>query len=352
MSQPVAVEGHYDIPGFRFESGETLPTLRIGYLRYGALDADHGNLLLVMPGTGNTRHSAAGHVGPGLAYDTSRYCVVCTDGIGGGTSGRPSDGLRARFPRYTIRDMARAHYLLARDGLGLGDTPAAVVAGASMGAFQALEYVIHHPLHARQAVLLVPAGRAGTLFRGVVARLTEIVRLDPAWCEGAYGPAPERGLRTAGRHYWPWTVSDAWLDALTPAQAEAACAATGDWFAQWDAWDLLRRYETSAAHDVGLPFGGDARAALARVRAQTLVLACAQDRLLGVAQARALAAGIEHGTFAAFDSPKGHLAWRAEPGSAHTHEITRRVRAFLNLPTTVIDPPPGLSSPGTAAGEG
>lgn len=332
MSILPPAEGHYDIPDFSFESGARLSTLRIGYVRHGRLNAARDNLLLVMPGTGNTRHSAAGHVGPGLAYDTTRYCVVCTDAIGAGASSRPSQGLREGFPRYTVRDMAHAHYRLAAQGLGLGTTPVAVVAGASMGAFQALEYAIHHPEHVRDAVLLVPAARAGTLFRTVVARLQDIVRLDPAWRGGAYATAPLDGLRAAGRHYFPWTVSDAWLDALTPAEAEAACAATGEWFAQWDAWDLLRRYESSASHDVAGPFGGDCGAALARVRARTLVLACAQDRLLGLPQAQALAAALPRGTLTVFESPKGHLAWRAEPGSAQTRQITAAVREFLNLP--------------------
>jgi hypothetical protein len=75
-----------------------------------------------MPGTGNLRHSTLEHVGPGRAYDTDQYCVVCTDAIGGGTSSQPADGLHERFPKYSIRDMVHAQYLLARDGLGLGAT--------------------------------------------------------------------------------------------------------------------------------------------------------------------------------------------------------------------------------------
>lgn len=351
MSTPSMEEAVAEIADFRFESGQVLPTLRIAYVRQGALNAARSNLLLVMPGTGNTRHSALGHVGPGLAYDTDHYCVVCTDGIGGGGSSRPSEGLRGGFPRYTIRDMAHAHHRLARECLGLGDTPVAVVAGASMGAFQALEYVVHYPQHARRAVLLVPAGRASTLFQTVVERLTEIVRLDPDWQEGRYVRQPEQGLRAAGRHYFPWTVSDAWIDALDTAQARAACDAAGAWFAQWDAWDLVRRYETSAAHDVGLGFGGDTQAALSRVQAETLVLACEEDRLLGLAQARRLADGIPGSTFRTFSSPKGHLAWKAEPGSPQTREVTRAVRAFLGL-SSCLTPRRVPAPPVSSLGEG
>ena len=69
-TRPPAVEGTFTINNFTFESGETLPELRVGYVRYGTLNAKRDNLCLVMPGTGNLRHSTLEHVGPGRAYDT------------------------------------------------------------------------------------------------------------------------------------------------------------------------------------------------------------------------------------------------------------------------------------------
>ena len=118
LPRPTPVEGSYTLRDFTFESGETLKELRLGYVKYGTLNAARNNLCLVMPGTSNLRHGTADHVGPGRAYDTDRYCVVCTDSIGGGTSSQPADGLYDAFPRYTIRDMARAQHQLATEGLG------------------------------------------------------------------------------------------------------------------------------------------------------------------------------------------------------------------------------------------
>ena len=205
---PAGTEGVHTIEGFRFESGELIDALRVGYVAYGRLAPARDNLLLLMPGTGNVRYSALGHVGPGRAYDTDRYCVVCTDAIGGGASSQPADGLRERFPRYTIRDMVRAQQQLVRDGLGLGSTPAAVIAGASMGAFQALEWVVGAPGTARKAVLLVPGWRGGHVLALATARMIEMIELDARWNGGAYDAPPLDGLRAAGRHYFPWTVTD------------------------------------------------------------------------------------------------------------------------------------------------
>lgn len=71
-TRPPAYEGLFTLKHFTFESGQTLPELNIGYLRFGELNAQRDNLLLVLPGTGNVRHSVLEHIGPGRAYD-SRY---------------------------------------------------------------------------------------------------------------------------------------------------------------------------------------------------------------------------------------------------------------------------------------
>jgi pimeloyl-ACP methyl ester carboxylesterase len=49
--------------------------------------------------------------------DATRYFLVLPDGIGHGGSSKPSDGRRARFPRYGYRDMIEAQYRLVTEGL-------------------------------------------------------------------------------------------------------------------------------------------------------------------------------------------------------------------------------------------
>ena len=177
-------ESVFSIPRFEFESGETLADLRVGYVTHGVLNAARDNAILVPPGTGNTRHSADGYIGPGKAFDTRRYCVIAVDGIGAGASSRPGDGLRGRFPRYSVRDMVRAEHALVTEGLGISRL--AAVAGASMGAFQALEWAIHFPHVPARVVLLVPAARAGNIMRSIVRSMIEVIQLDPLWRAGDY----------------------------------------------------------------------------------------------------------------------------------------------------------------------
>lgn len=331
-TRPPAHEGLFTLKDFTFECGQTLPELNIGYLRFGELNAQRDNLLLVLPGTGNVRHSILEHIGPGRAYDTDHYCVISTDAIGGGTSSKPADGLGAAFPDYTIRDMVHAQVQLVKSGLGLGDQPIAVLAGASMGAFQALEWLIHYPDMVLSAILLVPDWRASNSFQLATQRMVDIIKLDPHWNNGHYTSPPTEGLRLAGKHYFAWTVTDDYIAESDYSALEREASAAGDWFASWDAWSLLKRYQASSKHDVSACFDGLLANALARVNANTLVLPCTTERLLSVEGAKQLAEGLTNVTYAPVDSNKGHLAWRAMPGSSQTQFINRTIRKFLSLP--------------------
>jgi len=320
-------EDSFVIPRFQFESGESLTNLKVGFVTHGTLNAAGDNAILISPGTANTRHSADGYIGPGKAFDTNRFFIIAVDGIGAGTSSKPQDGLMGDFPRYTVRDMVRAAHSLVTDEFNLSRL--AAVAGASMGAFQSLEWGILFPNFPMRIVLLVPASATGNIMRCVVRNMIDVIQLDPEWNNGRYLAPPLRGLEAAGRLYFPWTVADTWLESLSPEMLELEIATTVHRAKAWDAWDLIRRYEASAAHDVAAPFGGDLAAALGKVRAPTLVMPSSTDRLLGVASSRAIARHVTHSEYAEISSERGHLGWRAIEGTPETVFINQRIKAFL-----------------------
>ena len=325
---PVAgTEASHRIGRFAFEAGGALDDLVVGYVTHGVLNGARDNAILLLPGTANNRHSADGYIGSGKAFDTSRYFIIAVDAIGAGTSSKPSDGLGGRFPSYNIRDMVRAELALVQQVFGISRLRA--VAGASMGAFQALEWSILQPEMMDSSILIVPAARAGNTFRSIVSAATQAVKLDPAWNNGEYRNQPLAGLRMAGRLYYPWTVTDAWIEQLSPAQLDAEAGNTIERAARWDAWDFIRRYEASASHDVSQAFGGDMARALACVKARTLVLPSATDRLLPVDAARAMAQGIRHAAYAEIPGARGHLGWRAVEGAPETGFINDQVALFL-----------------------
>src|SRR5262249_9473562 len=138
---PEPVSGDYVIRGFRFASGETLPELKIHYRTLGSPRRDSKgivrNAVLILHGTtgsgkGFFSENFAGVLfGPGQLLDSSKYYLVFPDGIGHGESSRPSDGLRARFPRYNYDDMVEAERRLLTEGLQVDHLR--LVIGTSMG---------------------------------------------------------------------------------------------------------------------------------------------------------------------------------------------------------------------------
>src|SRR6266404_3818941 len=96
------LEGDFVLPNFRFQSGETLPELKLHYRTIGTPKKNEKgvvqNAVLVLHGTGGSgtsllRESFADALfGPGQLLDASRYYIILPDGIGHGKSNKPSDG--------------------------------------------------------------------------------------------------------------------------------------------------------------------------------------------------------------------------------------------------------------------
>ncbi|HEX8391342.1 MAG TPA: homoserine O-acetyltransferase [Longimicrobium sp.] len=143
------------VPAFTLESGEVLRGVRQAYHLDGALNAARDNLVLIVHAlTGSA--DAAGDwwravIGPGLAVNTDRYAVLCTNLLGScyGTTG-PSEPGRDEFPLVTTRDQARLIHGLVEE---LGVRSVALVAGGSLGGMVAMEWAAAHPDAFRSAVV-------------------------------------------------------------------------------------------------------------------------------------------------------------------------------------------------------
>ena len=143
---------------FQLETGHTLPELKIAYHTYGELNAAHDNVVWVCHAL--TANSDVADWWPhtietGKFLDPARHFVVCANILGShyGTTGplhtNPQTGTPyyRDFPPFTIRDIVRAHILLA-DALGIGRIGALV--GSSVGGFQAVEWAVTEPPRPRR----------------------------------------------------------------------------------------------------------------------------------------------------------------------------------------------------------
>ncbi|HEX2740433.1 MAG TPA: homoserine O-acetyltransferase [Rubrobacter sp.] len=209
---------HHCIGSFEPELGGSLREVTLAYETWGELNEAADNaVLLVHALTGDSR--AAGGpsaeykrggwwdpmVGPGLAVDTEKYFVVCSNVIGGcsGSTGpasvEPGTGRHygMRFPVVTIRDMVRAQRRLL-DALGVRRL--ALVAGGSIGGQQALEWAVEFPDFVQKAVPIAATGALGPQGVGMSEIGRRAIMADPDWQDGYYygtGRSPDRGLAIA-----------------------------------------------------------------------------------------------------------------------------------------------------------
>jgi homoserine O-acetyltransferase len=276
-----AVESDFVARDFKFASGETLPELKIHYRTLGTPRRDASgvvrNAVMVLHGTGGSgagflSSSFGGQLfGPGQLLDAQQYFIILPDGIGHGRSSKPSDGLHARFPKYTYDDMVRAQHAMLVDGLKV--THARLIMGTSMGAMHCWVWGETYPDFADGLVPLASApteiaGRNRIMRRMIVDSITR----DPAWDGGEYKTEPHDGLVAANNILMMMTSSPLQWHKLG-ATREAADAWYEDQIrsrvASTDANDMLYQYNASRDYDPS--------ASLEKITAPLLAINSADD---------------------------------------------------------------------------
>jgi homoserine O-acetyltransferase len=203
---PTPQEGAYVVRDFHFQSGETLPEVRLHYYTLGKPVKDANgrttNAVLILHGTGGSgdnffRPIFAGVLfGPGQLLDATKYFLILPDNVGHGKSSKPSDGLHARFPQYEYADMIALQHELVDKGLGVNHLR--LILGTSMGCMHSWLWGEAYPeyMDALMPLACQPAQVAG---RNRVWRKMVIdgIRQDPDWKNGDYTTEPRAGLQIA-----------------------------------------------------------------------------------------------------------------------------------------------------------
>jgi homoserine O-acetyltransferase len=202
--------------GLRLDSGVTLGPIRVAYETYGALNERRDNAILVCHALSGSAHAAgapAGDrkpgwwdpmIGPGRAFDTDRYCVICSNVLGScyGTTGPssidPATGapFGLSFPVVTIRDMVNVQRRLLER---LGVRSLATVTGGSMGGMQALAWAVAYPESVRSVIAIATTHRHSPQQIAFNEVGRQAIMTDPGWNRGAYDRAagPRHGLAVA-----------------------------------------------------------------------------------------------------------------------------------------------------------
>jgi homoserine O-acetyltransferase len=252
---PAPKRGVWIAKDFRFQSGETFAELKIGYATVGD---PSGEPVVILHGTAG---SAASMLNPGFAgelfgagqpLDAAKYYIILPDAIGAGASSKPSDGMRAKFPRYNYEDMVAAQHRLVSEGLGVKHVR--LVLGNSMGGMHAWLWGVRHP-DFMDALVPMAAQPTGMSSRNWMMRrmIIDAVRNDPDWKGGDYASQPQ-AFRIANVFFGIATNGGtlAWqqmaptreaADKLLDGRLKAAFTAdANDFLYQWDS---SRDYDAS-----------------------------------------------------------------------------------------------------------
>jgi homoserine O-acetyltransferase len=318
-----------DLGPLKLESGGRLPAVRLAYETWGELNEDGTNAVLVLHALTGDSHvtgpATAGHrtagwwqdlVGPGAPVDTDRWFVVAPNVLGGcqGSTGPASPGpdgkpWGSRFPLLTVRDQVAAEIRLS-DLLGIDAW--SLVIGASLGGLRVLEWAASAPERVEAiAAIATAAQTSGDQIAGFHTQLAAI-RADPRYRDGDYydapdGEGPSRGLSLARRmamlNYRTAAELNvrferSWQSDLDPLGGGGRFAVEsyldfhGNRFTRrFDANSYLVLTEAMNSHDIGRGRGGVA-AALADIRAKSLVLGIDSDRYFTLEGQQEIAAGL------------------------------------------------------------
>jgi homoserine O-acetyltransferase len=277
---PTPTEGDFVLRDYKFATGETMPELRLHYRTLGTPEKDKDgvvhNAVLITHGTTGSgaqflRPEFAGELfGAGQLLDATKFFIVLPDAIGHGQSSKPSDGLRAKFPRYGYRDMVDVQYRLLKEGLGVNH--ARLVMGTSMGGMHTWLWGQMHPefMDALLPLASLPTQIAGRnrAWRRVII---DSIRSDPEWKGGEYTTQPQ-SLRTGAQMLWLMSSNPVQRQQQTGTLAktdEELDKFVADYLKTGDANDML--YALEASHDY------DPAPGLEKIRAPLVAINFADD---------------------------------------------------------------------------
>jgi homoserine O-acetyltransferase len=347
-------------------NGKKIGPLTIAYETYGKLNASKSNAILLCHALTGDAHAAGLHspsdkkpgwwdemVGPGKAFDTDRYFVVCSNILGGckGTTGPNSINPDTNkpyglaFPVITIRDMVEVQRMLL-DHLGIESLFS--IAGGSMGGMQVLEWMTRYPQRVKSAIVIASTSKlsAQALAFDIVGR--NAIIMDPDWKEGLYSHSkqPNKGLSIARMIGHITYLSDESMhakfgrklqgkksysyDFSTEFQVESYLNHQGQVFTErFDANSYLYVTKAMDYFDLADEAGGSLDQAFRDFHGRSLFLSFSSDWLFPPAQSEeivsALAKQGKDVSYCKIESSYGHDAFLLE-----FRQITRLIKNFLD----------------------
>ena len=361
--------------GLRLAYGGVLKEIEVAYEMCGA-PYDGTNAIYICHALTGDAHVAGirpgetkpsgwweGMVGPGRAVDTSRFCVICANVIGGcsGTTGpmsvNPDTGkpYGSSFPQYTFDDAVDVFRMFLRQ---IGVTHLAALIGGSYGGLQVVNWMTRYPDDMDRVCLIATSANLNTeaLALSIMSRTS--ITDDPAWKGGDYylegdGKGPKAGLASARQlahitylsrellqEKFERRLQQNFVDAPAEERAERDRLFKTyfqiESYLDYQAMKFVRRFDANSylhitrSMDLADPCRefGSLDAAFARVKAKTLVVSYAGDILFPVCQSKEIAAALKKAgksvSYCHLESGRGHDSFLTD-----IDDLSKLVGGFL-----------------------
>ena len=369
---------YYQLPeDLVLETGQVLKNVTLAYETYGKLNKNKSNAILILHAFSGDAHAAGWHygekkpgwweivIGPGRAFDTEKYFVICSNIIGGckGSTGPSSINpdtekpYGLNFPVFTIGDIVNAQKKLI-DFLGIRQLYA--VAGGSVGGMQVLQWCVAYPDAVRNAIAIATSAYSTPQHIAFNEVGRRAIISDPNWNEGDYygKPPPVNGLALARMVAHITYLSDESMrqkfgrqlkdkekygyDFSMDFQVESYLQHQGDSFVKrFDANSFL--YITKAIDYFDMEKNGSLDDGFKNVKSRFLVISVSSDWLYPTYQSReivmALTANNVDISFCEIKSIYGHDAFLLEEGQLNyliTNFLSPRLVRDVMAPAATI----------------
>ena len=325
---------------FKLESGKKLNELQIGFHTYGKLNKECDNVVWVchaLTANSDVFDWWEGLFGANDYFNPEEHFIICANILGSayGTtnplSQNPVTGqpYYLSFPQITVRDMIKAHQLLA-EHLEIKDIK--IIIGGSLGGQQALEWSIIEPNRIKNLILIATNARHSPW--GIA--FNESQRLAIAADRSFYANKPDggnKGLKAARsiallsyRGYKTYSITqqeenDKKVDDF---KASSYQNYQGDKLVnRYNAYSYWYLTKVMDSHNVGRGRHGVEKA-LSLIKAKTLVIGIKSDVLFPFEEQQYLFRHIPKAAFAELDSFYGHDGFLIE-----TEALTNFITSFF-----------------------
>ena len=326
---------------FELEQGAILPELEIGYHTFGSLNEKGDNVIWVCHAlTANSDVSDwwAGLYGSGSLFDPDKYFIVCANILGSpyGSSGplsiNPKTGTPyySSFPQITIRDMVKAHQLLA-DKLKINKIYLGI--GGSMGGYQVLEWAYSNPELFENITMLVSGSAESAWGKAIHTSQRMAIEADPTWTDMTEN-AGNKGLEAArGIGMLTYRNYEQFVDRQSDESPNISNH-RAESYIRYQGQKLSKRFNafsyhllTNAMDSHHIARGrGTLPDVLAEIKTRALVIGIKTDFLCPVAEQKKLASGLANASYIQIDSPFGHDGFLIE-----ADQIRKVITEFLTI---------------------